>query len=200
MSQSRVVFQNQWYVSLLLCSDEYRLLVVVVVVLEEIKQTNKVIVRFLLGKFIILMPPWDIMLNLVQRKLTKNAPSFKYRSSKLYWVEIEYCEYRLKNFDTLSWACSGRWSYEIVERDVQMVGSDLNILRGQNEEKKKIEGRQVFPIRFLFSLSIFLPAFYYLNAWNRLLVDRSNIKKMQPLLNWQRYKGLFYFIVVFVNL
>ena len=84
MSQSRVVFQNQWYVSLLLCSDEYRLLVVVVVVLEEIKQTNKVIVRFLLGKFIILMPPWDIMLNLVQRKLTKNAPSFKYRSSKLY--------------------------------------------------------------------------------------------------------------------
>lgn len=83
MSQSRVVFQNQWYVSLLLCSDEYRLLVVVVV-LEEIKQTNKVIVRFLLGKFIILMLPWDIMLNLVQRKLTKNAPSFKYRSSKLY--------------------------------------------------------------------------------------------------------------------
>lgn len=81
MSQSRVVFQNQWYVSLLLCSDEYRLLVVVVVVLEEIKQTNKVIVRFLLGKFIILMPPWDIMLNLVRRKLTKNAPSFKYRSS-----------------------------------------------------------------------------------------------------------------------
>lgn len=81
MSQSRVVFQNQWYVSLLLCSDEYRLLVVVVV-LEEIKQTNKVIVRcFLLGKFIILMPPWDIMLNLVRRKLTKNAPSFKYRSS-----------------------------------------------------------------------------------------------------------------------
>ena len=63
MSQSRVVFQNQWYVSLLLCSDEYRLLVVVVV-LEEIKQTNKVIVRFLLGKFIILMPPWGIMLNL----------------------------------------------------------------------------------------------------------------------------------------
>lgn len=84
MSQSRVVFQNQWYVSLLLCSDEYRLLVVVVVVLEEIKQTNKVIVRFLLGKFIILMPPWDIMLNLVQRKLTKHASSFKYRSSKLY--------------------------------------------------------------------------------------------------------------------
>lgn len=83
MSQSRVVFQNQWYVSLLLCSDEYRLLVVVAV-LEEIKQANKVIVRFLLGKFIILMPPWDIMLNLVQRKLTKNAPSFKYRSSKLY--------------------------------------------------------------------------------------------------------------------
>ena len=83
MSQSRVVFQNQWYVSLLLCSDEYRLLVVVVV-LEEIKQTNKVIVRFLLGKFITLMTPWDIMLNLVQRKLTKNAPSFKYRSSKLY--------------------------------------------------------------------------------------------------------------------
>lgn len=80
MSQSRAVFQNQWYVSLLLCSDEYRLLVVVVV-LEEIKQTNKAIVRFLLGKFIILMPPWDIMLNLVQRKLTKNAPSFKYRSS-----------------------------------------------------------------------------------------------------------------------
>ena len=40
MSQSRVVFQNQWYVSLLLCSDEYRLLVVVVV-LEEIKQTNQ---------------------------------------------------------------------------------------------------------------------------------------------------------------
>ena len=83
MSQSRVVFQNQWYVSLLLCSDEYRLLVVVVV-LEEIKQTNKVIVRFLLGKFITLMPPWDIMLNLVQRKLTKHASSFKYRSSKLY--------------------------------------------------------------------------------------------------------------------
>ena len=83
MSQSRVVFQNQWYVSLLLCSDEYRLLVAVVV-LEEIKQTNKVIVRFLLGKFIILMPPWDIMLNLVQRKLTKHASSFKYRSSKLY--------------------------------------------------------------------------------------------------------------------
>lgn len=151
MSQSRVVFQNQWYVSLLLCSDEYRLLVVVVV-LEEIKQTNKVIVRFLLGKFIILMLPWDIMLNLVQRKLTKNAPSFKYRSSKLYWVEIEYCEYRLKNFDTLSWACSGRWSYEIVERDVQMVGSDLNIVRGQNEEKKKNRGETSLPNSFSFFL------------------------------------------------
>ena len=87
MLQSRVVFQNQWYVSLLLCSDEYRLLVVVVVLEEINKQTNKVIVRFPLGKFIILMPessPWGIMLNLVQRKLIKNAPSFKYRSSKLY--------------------------------------------------------------------------------------------------------------------
>lgn len=157
MSQSRVVFQNQWYVSLLLCSDEYRLLVVVVV-LEEIKQTNKVIVRFLLGKFITLMPPWDIMLNLVQRKLTKNAPSFKYRSSKLYWVEIEYCEYRLKNFDTLSWACSGRWSHEIVELDVQMVGSDLNIVRGQNEEKKKeSRGDKSSQFVFFFPCRFFCP-------------------------------------------
>lgn len=164
MSQSRVVFQNQWYVSLLLCSDEYRLLVVVVV-LEEIKQTNKVIVRcFLLGKFIILMPPWDIMLNLVQRKLTKHASSFKYRSSKLYWVEIEYCEYRLKNFDTLSWACSGRWSYEIVERDVQMAGSDLNIVRGQNEEKKKKNrGETSLPNSF---------SFFFVDFFARVLLSK----------------------------
>lgn len=158
MSQSRVVFQNQWYVSLLLCSDEYRLLVVVVV-LEEIKQTNKVIVRFLLGKFIILMPPWDIMLNLVQRKLTKHASSFKYRSSKLYWVEIEYCEYRLKNFETLSWACSGRWSYEIVERDVQMVGSDLIIdrTRAKRGEKKESRGDKSSQFVFFFPCRFFCP-------------------------------------------
>ena len=66
-----MVFQNQWYVSLLLCGDEYRLpvVVVVVVVLDEInKQTNKVIVRFPIGTFVTLMPessPWGLMLNLV---------------------------------------------------------------------------------------------------------------------------------------
>lgn len=46
-----MVFQNQWYVSLLLCGEEYRLLVVVVVLDEINKQTNKVIVRF---------PPWNV--------------------------------------------------------------------------------------------------------------------------------------------
>ena len=55
-----MVFQNQWYVSLLLCGEEYRLLVVVVVLDEINKQTNKVIVRFPLRTFIILMPEFTL--------------------------------------------------------------------------------------------------------------------------------------------
>jgi len=65
---------------------------------------------------------------------------------------------------------------QIVERGVQMVGSEFK--RTRAKRGKKIEGRQVFPIRFLFSLSMFLPSLYYLNAWNRMLVYYSNIKKM----------------------
>ena len=152
MSQSRVVFQNQWYVSLLLCSNEYRLLVVVVV-LEEINIPT-VVARFLLGKFIIVMPessPWGITLNLVQHKLTKNAPSFKYRSIKLYWVQMEYCEYRLKNFGTCLLGCSRRLNRRARRSD---GGERVKSYAGKTRGKKRIEGRQVFLIRFLFSVLV----------------------------------------------
>ena len=73
-----------------------------------------------------------------------------------------------------------------MDRGVQMVGTELNRARAKRRKKKKKESRGDMSSQFVFgsfSLSIFLPALYYLNAWNKLLVDYSNIKKMQPLLN-----------------
>ena len=146
--------------------------------------------------------PWGIMLNLAQRKLTKHASSFKYRSSKLYWVQMEYCEYRLEKKKLWHLFIRLFQAFESRIAAFRWWGPSW-IVRGQNDGKKKKESRGDMSSQFVFgsfSLSIFLPALYYLNAWNKLLVDYSNIKKMQPLLNWQRYKGLFCFIVVFVNL
>ena len=70
-----------------------------------------------------------------------------------------------------------------------MVDSELNSAGGKRG-KKETRGDK-FSLRFLFSLSIFLPALYYLNASNSLLIDYNNIKKMQSLLNWQRLKACF---------
>lgn len=71
----------------------------------------------------------------------------------------------------------------VLERSVQMVGSELQNLRGENQGKK--QGRlglhfSVPSLLSFFFLNNFTSAFYYLKAWNRLVSNVCGKKLRFP--------------------
>ena len=110
--------------------------------------------------------------------LASNIEAVNFIESKWNTVNTDW---KKKNFGTCSLDCSRRLNRGSRRSD---GGERVESCAGKTTEKK--ESRGDMSSQFVlgsFSLSIFLPALYYLNAWNRLLVDYSNIKKMQPFLN-----------------